>query len=80
MLDAVGVFGVNFENDIAVFHVFAECRGNDCNIGTFLLRLPYGVTGFHTHNFCRLTFRQHDTVPLFRIAADRNGFSLVFGV
>ena len=77
-LHPVRVFLVNIPQHTGKVLVQGEIRRDGHQLRTSLLRLPYGHAGLDAKPFGQLIARQHDAVPLLRIAADGQGLALTF--
>ena len=56
---SVRVRGVNFKDLLGIFDVFVKMRGNEDDIGTFLLCRPQRFTRLNACFFCKLIFCKH---------------------
>jgi len=70
----VGVFGVDFGNELVVFHVQREVWRYRDKFWAYLPSFPDSHGGLNAHLFCDLVLREHDAVARFLIAAHDYGF------
>src|SRR5699024_254849 len=76
----ISVILKNFSYKTTVAYILAIMRGNNNQVFTSLLSLPYSHPGFDTHFFGRIACGEYDAMPCLGITTHSNSLAAILRV